>query len=130
MKKTAVVAMSGGLDSSVTALLLQQQGFKVIGITGLMLNTPCAQNVCNNAKAVADKLNIEHYIVDTTKFFREKIIDYFENSYRNGKTPNPCIQCNKFIKWGKVFEYAIETFSADVFATGHYADIRNIAGLF
>ena len=130
MKKKAIVAMSGGLDSSVTALILKQQGYEVIGVTGKMLDTPCSQIVCDNAKAVADKLDIEHYVIDATKIFKEKVVDYFENSYSSGKTPNPCIQCNKFVKWGEVFDYSMEKFGADIFATGHYADVRNVDGIY
>ena len=130
MKKKAIVAMSGGLDSSVTALLLKQQGYEVVGVTGKMLDTPCSQIVCDNAKAVADKLDIEHYVIDATKIFKEKVVDYFENSYSSGKTPNPCIQCNKFVKWGEVFDYSMEKFGADIFATGHYADVRNVDGIY
>ncbi|MDE6138762.1 MAG: 7-cyano-7-deazaguanine synthase, partial [Candidatus Gastranaerophilales bacterium] len=90
-QKIAAVALSGGVDSSVTALLLQQKGYKVIGITGKMVNTQAAEIVCQNAKNVADKLGIEHYIVDVTEKFQKEIIEYFENSYKNGQTPNPCI---------------------------------------
>ncbi len=122
--KTAVVAMSGGVDSSVTALILQQKGYKVIGLTGKMVNTQTAETVCHNAKTVADKLGIEHHILNVCGDFKSHVIDYFETSYKNGKTPNPCIMCNQFIKWGKLFDYATEKLGADVFATGHYADIK------
>ncbi len=123
-QKKAVVAMSGGVDSSVAALLLKQQGYEVIGLTGKMINSESAQAVINNAKRVADKLGIEHHVCDVTELFKEKVINYFENSYKNGQTPNPCIMCNQFVKWGFLFDYAINELKADIFATGHYADIR------
>ena len=129
-QKIAVVALSGGVDSSVTALLLQQKGYKVIGITGKMVNTPSADIVCQNAKNVADKLGIEHYVLDVTDKFHKCVIENFENTYKNGGTPNPCIVCNQFIKWGEIFNYAINELNADIFATGHYADIRFENGVY
>lgn len=129
-ERIAVVAMSGGVDSSVTALLLQQKGYKVIGITGKMIDSPAADIVCQNAKKVADKLGIELKILDVTKNFQKNVIDYFETSYQCGKTPNPCIVCNQFIKWGEIFNYAINELKADIFATGHYADIRCDNGIY
>lgn len=129
-EKIAVVAMSGGVDSSVTALLLQQKGYKVIGITGKMINSPAADIICQNAQKVADKLGIELKILDVTENFQKKVIDYFETSYQCGKTPNPCIVCNQFIKWGEIFNYAINELKADIFATGHYADIRCDNGIY
>lgn len=129
-KKIAAVALSGGVDSSVTAMILQQRGYEVIGITGKMVNTPAADKICENAKNVADKLGIKHYTLDVCDKFQKYVIDYFENSYKKGRTPNPCIVCNQFIKWGEIFDYAINTLGADVFATGHYADIRNIDGVY
>ncbi len=129
-KKTAVVAMSGGVDSSVAALLLQKEGYRVIGLTGKMINSESALSVISNAKRVADKLGIEHHVCDVTELFKEKVISYFENSYRNGKTPNPCIMCNQYIKWGELFNYAVNELGADVFATGHYADIRYDNGFY
>ena len=129
-KKTAVVALSGGIDSSVTALLLQEKGYRVIGLTGKMIDTPAAEEICKNAKKVADELNINHYVLDVTKKFRQEIIKYFEDAYIRGETPNPCIVCNQKIKWGELFTYATETLGADVFATGHYADIKFIDGYY
>ncbi len=129
-RQKAVVALSGGVDSSVAALLLKQQGYKVIGCTGKMINSASAQNVIDNAKRVADKLEIEHHICDVTELFKERVIKYFENSYKYGRTPNPCIMCNQFIKWGFLFDYAINNLNADVFATGHYADIRCVDGVY
>lgn len=129
-QKTVVVAMSGGVDSSVTALLLQQQGYKVIGLTGKMTDTTSANTVVQNAKRVADMLGIELIVFNTIDRFQEKVIDYFINSYKLGKTPNPCIMCNQYVKWGILFDYATEILDADYFATGHYADIRNIDGFY
>ena len=129
-RKIAVVALSGGVDSSVVALLLQQQGYKVIGLTGKMVNTFAAEEVCNNAKNVANKLGIEHYVLDVCDKFKKMVIEYFEDSYKNGQTPNPCIVCNEFIKWGELFDYAVDVLKADIFATGHYADIRFVDGVY
>ncbi|MBQ8168293.1 tRNA 2-thiouridine(34) synthase MnmA, partial [bacterium] len=128
--KKAVVALSGGVDSSVTAKLLKNQGYEVIGLTGKMVDTESADLVYQNAKQVAEQLGIKHYVFDAVEIFREKIIDYFENSYAKGETPNPCIMCNKFVKWGVLFDYAINELGADVFATGHYANIRNVNGTY
>ena len=129
-KKIAVVAMSGGVDSSVTALLLQQKGYKVIGLTAKMQDNQAANTVVQNAKRVADSLGIELIVYNTIDKFQEKVINYFVDAYKNGKTPNPCIVCNKYIKWGKLFDYATEILNADVFATGHYADIKCENGIY
>lgn len=130
VQKVAVVALSGGVDSSVVALLLKNKGYKVIGLTGKMVDTPAANEICQNAKNVADKLGIEHYVLDVCENFQKQVINYFENSYKKGETPNPCIVCNEFIKWGELFDYAVDVLGADVFATGHYADIRFIDGVY
>ena len=127
--KKAAVALSGGVDSAVAALLLKNQGYEVIGITGKMVNSPGADKVCENAKIVADKLGIQHYIYDVTENFEEKIIKYFENSYATGKTPNPCIMCNQFIKFGELLDYAVNELGADFYSTGHYAKIINENGI-
>ena len=123
MTKVAV-ALSGGIDSAVTALLLKEQGYEVVGLTGKMTCDKSSEEVIINAKKVADKLGIQHFVVDVTSEFNEKIIKYFENSYKNGQTPNPCIMCNKHIKWGELFDYAIDELKADYIATGHYAKIK------
>ncbi len=129
-KKIAVVALSGGVDSSVSALLLQQLGYEVIGVTGKMVNSENAEIICKNAKNVAEKLGIRHVILDLTDKFRKEVIDYFKTSYEQGKTPNPCIKCNQHIKWGDIFDYAISVLKADVFATGHYAKIKCENGIY
>ena len=123
MKRVAV-ALSGGLDSSVTAFLLKNAGYDVVGLTGKMINSESAETIITNAKQVADFLGIEHYVLDTTKDFQTNVIKYFNDSYKDGKTPNPCIMCNKFIKWGTLFDYAINELNVDFIATGHYANIR------
>ena len=88
MTKTVAVALSGGVDSAVTASLLLEQGYRVIGITGKMTCTEDSEQVVSNAKKVADKLGIEFHSIDVSKEFDEKIIKYFENSYKSGNTPN------------------------------------------
>ena len=130
MRKKVAVLLSGGVDSSVTAFLLKQQGYEVIAVTGKMFCSSEAQQVVENAKNVADALGIEHFVYDASEEFKTQIIDYFENSYKNGETPNPCIMCNKKIKWGKIFDYAINKLGADYIATGHYADIKEKDGIF
>lgn len=123
MPKKVAVALSGGLDSAVTAKLLLEKGYDVIGITARMTCSHDSDTVIENAKKVADTLGIEHYTLDAKDEFNKKVIEYFENSYKSGETPNPCIMCNKFIKWGVLFDYATEKLNADFIATGHYAQI-------
>lgn len=123
MNKVAV-ALSGGVDSAVTALLLKEQGYEVIGITGRMTCDEESAKVVENAQKVAEKLGIKHHVVDVSFEFNERIIKYFQNSYKNGLTPNPCIMCNKYIKWGTLFDYSINQLGADYIATGHYANIK------
>lgn len=129
-KIRVAVALSGGVDSAVTALLLIEKGYEVFGITGKMTCDEASQDIISNAKKVADKLNIEHYVLDVSQDFNQEIIKYFENSYKNGLTPNPCIICNKQIKWGKIFDYAIKELNCNYIATGHYANINNQGGIY
>ena len=125
-KKKVAIALSGGVDSSVSALLLKNMGYEVIAFTAKLTEGDFSQ-VVENASAVAKKLDIPFYSVDLSDFFKENIINYFENSYRNGETPNPCIMCNKLVKWGKLFDFAKEK-DCDYIATGHYADIKEVNG--
>lgn len=129
MSKIAV-ALSGGVDSSVTALLLKQQGYDVIGVTAKTTNSDAANIVVENAKRVADNLDIRFFAYDATEIFKDRVISYFENSYKSGETPNPCIMCNKYMKWGALFEYATRELGADFIATGHYANIKNNSGYY
>jgi len=117
-----MVALSGGVDSSVAAYILQQQGFEVAGLT-LKLHY-FADDSVNDAKRVCDILKIKHYVIDLQKEFGEQIIKDFCNSYLLAKTPNPCIVCNEKIKFGLMLEYALNE-GFDYLATGHYAVIEN-----
>lgn len=114
--KKVAVALSGGVDSSTTAVLLKEQGYDVVAITGLMFD----DNV-QKAREVCSKFGFEHYVLDMREDFEQNIIKYFKDSYSMGMTPNPCIACNKKIKWGRLFDYAINELGVDYFATGHYA---------
>lgn len=125
----AIIAMSGGVDSSVAALLMKEQGYDIIGVT-LKLHAPessdelscCTSQDILDAKAVCDRLSIEHRVIDFESNFKENVIDRFVSSYINGGTPNPCIDCNRFIKFSKMLEIAQEE-GFDYIVTGHYARV-------
>lgn len=118
MNKKVAVAMSGGVDSSLTAAILLERGFEVFGVTMLLdddKNLSDAQKVCEH-------LGISHHVADFREIFRDKVENYFVNEYLRGKTPNPCVRCNREIKFGALFDFA-STLGADFLATGHYARI-------
>lgn len=132
MSKQIVVAMSGGVDSAVTAYLLKEAGYNVVGVTMDLLEGSCriekSDTCCSlqsfaDARDVADKLGIEHRIIDCRSEFEEEVITYFVNEYLKGKTPNPCVVCNAKIKFGFLLHKAKEM-KADYIATGHYARIE------
>ncbi len=116
------IAMSGGVDSSVAAWLLQKEGYQVFGLTMDLLQPPYAPPVSSisDAAVIADQLGIEHHFIDLRQEFSELVVKYFSDEYIAGKTPSPCIMCNKHIKLGLLAEKARD-FGADILVTGHYA---------
>ena len=125
MKKTALIAMSGGVDSSVAAYLMQQKGFHCGGAI-MQLWKEVSSGAIADAKAVADRLSMDFHVLDASADFREKVVDYFVSSYEAGLTPNPCIQCNRHLKFSFFLDRALEL-GYDHIATGHYATIRQDA---
>lgn len=122
--ETIFVAMSGGIDSSFAAYLLKQQGYKVVGITFKLFSDPSSMAI-QRAKNRADELSIPHHVIDLRKEFQYHVIDPFVEGYRNGRTPNPCILCNEYIKSSSFITKALEMGGERV-ATGHYAIIEKI----
>lgn len=121
--KRVLIGMSGGVDSSVAAYLLKKEGYEVIGLTMSLFPKENDTSIID-AKQVCQKLNIEHYIVDYTKEFSHKVIKNFIKCYQNAQTPNPCIECNKYLKFGLMWQKAQEL-NCDYIATGHYASIKD-----
>ncbi|MDR1688292.1 MAG: tRNA 2-thiouridine(34) synthase MnmA [Clostridiales bacterium] len=120
--KKAFIAMSGGVDSSVAAYIMKQTGFDCCGVTLKLFDENEAENSIRDAKAVCDKLGIPHKVYDFTAAFKEKIIEKFIASYESCKTPNPCVDCNREIKFGLLMDAAFEM-GMDYIATGHYARV-------
>ncbi|HPL52732.1 MAG TPA: tRNA 2-thiouridine(34) synthase MnmA [Bacillota bacterium] len=133
VNKRVVTGMSGGVDSSVAAYLLKQQGYDVIGVTMQIWQDKskatlereggcCSLSAVEDARRVCDKLGIPFYVMNFKQIFEKKVIDYFVDEYLMGRTPNPCIACNRFIKFDALLERA-KALEAEYVATGHYAKV-------
>lgn len=135
-KKRVVVGMSGGVDSSVAAWLLREQGYDVIGVTMQIWQDEeeklqeenggcCGLTAVDDARRVAASLDIPYYVMNFKREFKENVIDYFVDEYIGGRTPNPCIACNRFVKWESLLKRSMDI-GADYIATGHYARVEQL----
>lgn len=133
-KKRVLLGMSGGVDSSVAAYLLKEQGYEVIGVTMQIWpeekeendqpeNSCCSLSAVEDARRVANHLDIPFYVMNFKDYFQEKVIDYFVKEYQGGRTPNPCIACNRYVKFEELLRKALQL-ECDYVATGHYALIQ------
>ena len=137
-KKKVVVGMSGGVDSSVAAWLLKNQGYDVIGVTMQIWQDEeeaameehggcCGLSAVDDARRVAAALDIPYYVMNFKKEFKENVIDYFIDDYLHGRTPNPCIACNRYVKWESLLKRSLDI-GAEYIATGHYARVEKLMG--
>lgn len=131
-KGRVLIGMSGGVDSSVSALLLKQEGYEVIGATMRLWENEespeveggcCSFSATYDAKRVCDKIGIPHYTLDCRQYFKEKVMTNFIQCYSCAKTPNPCIECNKYLKFDVFYQKALEL-KCDYISTGHYARVE------
>ena len=138
LSKRVLIGMSGGIDSTVAAILLQEQGYELVGATFRTFDTVkeschakekgcCSLESILEAQRMASTLGFEHHILDFRDTFREHVIANFVDEYAHGRTPNPCVLCNSHIKWGKLMQVA-EQYGCDYIATGHYAQIAEHRG--
>lgn len=132
-KKKVVIGMSGGVDSSVAAYLLKEAGYDVIGVTMQIWQTEdscsleenggcCGLSAVEDARRVATDLGIPYYVMNFRNEFKENVMDYFVEEYKQGRTPNPCIACNRYVKWESLLKRSLDI-GADYIATGHYARV-------
>jgi len=134
-KNKVLVAMSGGVDSSVAAFLLKEQGYDIAGVT-MCLGVKeiegekarcCGPDALEDARRVCERLGISHYVLDYARELEEEVIARFIHEYRKGRTPNPCVDCNQYLKFGSLLEKA-RALGFDFLATGHYAGIEESEG--
>lgn len=135
-KERVVIGMSGGVDSSVAAWLLQEQGYEVMGVTMQIWQDEsperveenggcCGLSAVEDARRVASQLGIPYYVMNFKRDFKKNVIDYFIDEYLHGRTPNPCIACNRYVKWESLLRRSMDI-GADYIATGHYARIDKL----